>query len=213
MSRRVGFYFDGFNFYNGLREQKRKDRRWAEYYWIDLVKFCQQFIDPTDVLVKVKYFTAPPLNPQKQARQSLLFHVNKMLNPDLFEVVQGKYYQKNIGCPNCHTVFQRPEEKRTDVNISVQMIGDCSLDLVDTLILVTGDSDLVPPVQFIGKHFPNQKLKIYFPPCRTSADLFSVAEKKVVYLENNRKKFEAAVMPHQLVFNGKTYTIPSKWVV
>lgn len=211
MNRRVIFYFDGFNFYNGLRQKKRQDPRWIRYYWIDFVKLCRTFLDPADQLVKVKYFTAPPLNSQKQQRQSLLFHVNKQLNPGVFEVIQGKYYQKNITCPDCNAVFQRPEEKRTDVNISTHLVGDCALNLTDTLVLITGDSDLVPPIQFIGRHFPQKRVKVYFPPNRSSADLFNVIGRKVVYLENNRQKFEAAIMAPEMTFNGKIYSIPPKW--
>ena len=77
MKKRVIFYFDGFNFYNGLREQSLINPAWKNYYWIDLVKFCEQFITPSDSeLVAVKYFTSPPTNLTKRSKQSAFFGAN-----------------------------------------------------------------------------------------------------------------------------------------
>ncbi len=94
----VTFYFDGFNFYYGLRNQVRKDRIWKKYYWIDFIKFCEQFLGTDQMILKVKYFTAAPLNAGKQSRQSALFKANKLINDDKFEIIRGKYYKKSIQC-------------------------------------------------------------------------------------------------------------------
>ena len=92
-------------------------------------------------LVKVIYFTASPLNPEKSSRQSAFLNANKLINGDRFEVVRGKYLDKQIQCPNCHYAISRPEEKKTDVNISVRMIADCVLNATDTTKIKT-DTDL-----------------------------------------------------------------------
>jgi hypothetical protein len=59
---------------------------------------------------------------------------------------------------------------KTDVNISVRMIADCVLDATDTIVLVSADSDLVPPLEFIQKHYPEKRIKVYFPPSNFSCD-------------------------------------------
>ena len=159
MSQRVSFYIDGFNFYNGLKAKATKDRSWKKYYWIDFVFFCQQFLGPDQVLERVKYFTAPPLNIQKQKRQGKLFKANRILNPTKLEFIIGKYYKINIRCPNCNSTFQKPEEKRTDVNISVHLIGDCALNNADSFVLISADSDLAPALTYIKKNFPDKKIK------------------------------------------------------
>lgn len=210
---RTTFYFDGFNFYYGLRKKAKEDRNWKKYYWIDFIKFCEQFLGPNQVLEKVKYFSAAPLNIGKQSRQSALFKANKLLNGDKFEIIRGKYYKKKLTCSICNGVFQVPEEKRTDVNISVQLIGDCALGNTDKIILVTADSDLVPPVEFINKHYASKKIKIYFPPKNSSADLLHISNNKVVFLENNKFKFENSIMP-DIVYNkdkSDSATIPPDW--
>jgi hypothetical protein len=72
-------YIDGFNFYYGLRNKSRMDANWKKFYWIDFVKLSEQFLMNGEVLEKVKYFTAPPLNRNKQSRQSALFKANSLL--------------------------------------------------------------------------------------------------------------------------------------
>ena len=137
---RVNFYIDGFNFYYGLKRLKKNDVDWQKFYWLDFVKFFEHFLGENQVLQKVYYFTAPPLKVQKSNRQGLLFDANYMLNGKRFEVIKGQFYEKQLVCPVCNSSYTRPEEKRTDVNISVRMMGDCSLNNVDTLVLVCADS-------------------------------------------------------------------------
>jgi hypothetical protein len=199
---RVTFYFDGFNFYNGLRSISQTDHSWHSFYWLDFIKFCQQFLSGDQQLEGVKYFTATPLGVGKQARQALLFKANLLLNPAHFKIIKGKYYKKDVTCDSCTTVFQVPEEKRTDVNISVEMLGDCALDKTDILVLISADSDLVPVINHIITNYPNKKVRVYFPPKRSSADLQSSMNGKVVRLENNKPKFISAVMPNDITIGG-----------
>ena len=68
--KRVTFYIDGFNFYYGLRTAKQVDEKWYNAYWVDLVKFFSLFLGEGQVLEKVIYFTASPLNKEKSRHQS-----------------------------------------------------------------------------------------------------------------------------------------------
>ncbi|MCM1490938.1 MAG: hypothetical protein NC095_08960 [Muribaculum sp.] len=69
-NKRVTFYIDGFNFYFGLKRTKHIEPAWRRFYWIDMVKLCESFLGPGLELEKVIYFTASPLSPQKNSRQS-----------------------------------------------------------------------------------------------------------------------------------------------
>ncbi len=51
------------------------------------------------------------------------------------------------------------------------MIADCVLGATDTIVLVSADSDLVPQLEFIQKHYPEKRIKVYFPPSNYSCDL------------------------------------------
>gem|GEM_PF-106923 len=215
MAHRVTFYIDGFNFYYGLRRTKRNEPQWGDYYWIDLVKLCSSFLGEGQQLEKVVYFTASPLNPEKSSRQSAFLNANKLLNGDRFEIVRGKYLEKQIQCPNCHYAISRPEEKKTDVNISVRMLGDCVLNATDVIVLVSADSDLVPPLEFIQKHYPDKRIKVYFPPSNFSCDLrdnlFHHSSKPVL-LYKNEHRFREAVMSDVVTDGIKQYEIPEKWI-
>lgn len=212
--KRVTFYIDGFNFYFGLKRTKKMQPEWGQFYWIDMVKLCESFLGEGQTLEKVVYFTASPLSPQKNSRQSAFLNANKLINGERFEIVRGKYLEKHIVCPYCKNDITRPEEKKTDVNISIRMIADCVLDNTDTVALVSADSDLVPPLEFIQKQYPQKAIKVYFPPSNYSSDLKDNLlhhRSKPVLMNKNRLRFLNAIMSDVVEKDGKRYTIPEKW--
>lgn len=215
MEQRVTFYIDGFNFYYGLKRTKRVEPQWADYYWIDLVKLCSSFLGENQILEKVIYFTASPLNSEKSSRQSAFLNANKLLNKERFEIIRGKYIDKTIICPNCKYSISRPEEKKTDVNISVRMIADCVMNATDMVVLISADSDLVPPIEFIQKHYPEKRIKVYFPPSNYSNDLKDNLihhHSKPILLHKNEQRFRDAIMPNIVSVDNTEYHIPEKWL-
>ena len=211
--KRVIFYFDGFNFYNGLKDICKEKPNWKNYYWIDLFKFCSQFVFEGSELVSVKYFTAPPKNEQKRSKQSALFGANKLLNKDNVLIYTGHYTTMEVECfAKCKQTFTVPVEKCTDVNLALTIISDCIDDLVDTIVLVTADSDQLPTIKMVKQKFPKKKMKVYFPPNRISNDIRGLIG-QVVFLENHEEKFKAAMMPGEVILNGKKYTKPKDWKV
>ena len=214
MTQRVTFYIDGFNFYYGLKRTKTIDPDWKSFYWIDFVKLFSQFLGKNQILEKVIYFTASPLDTQKSSRQSALLNANRSLNPDKFEIVRGKYINKPIECPNCKFTISRPEEKKTDVNLSVRMIGDCVMDKTDVIVLVSADSDLIPPIEFIQKNYPAKKIRVYFPPSNYSngiKDNLIHHRSNPVLLKFNKQKFSSSIMDDTVTAGNKVYTIPTNW--
>ena len=213
---RVTFYVDGFNFYYGLRTAKQVDKKWYAGYWIDLVKFFGMFLGEGQVLEKVIYFTASPLSREKSRHQSALLNANRLLNGSKFEVVRGKYIAKEVQCRKCKFVNLIPEEKKTDVNLSIRMIADCVRGETDMVVPVSGDSDLLPPVEFIQRNYPAVKVKAYFPPSIKSRDIsgnIAMHKGKVIYLEKNYNKFVVARMPDVVTDGNVSHTIPEKWKV
>ena len=73
MENKVIAYFDGFNYYEGLRK-----KGWKKYYWQDLVKFVEFFLRPYQELAEVRYFSAIQKDLEKAKRQDKLFQVNKI---------------------------------------------------------------------------------------------------------------------------------------
>ena len=118
LMERLSFYIDGYNFYRGLR-----DRKWERYYWLDMVKFCSQFLRPHQELIEVNYFSAIPKDPHKQERFDKFLSANR-LNPK-FSLFLGKFMVKSINVGG--KLVKTYEEKQTDVHIAVKMIRDVVL--------------------------------------------------------------------------------------
>jgi uncharacterized LabA/DUF88 family protein len=211
---RVSFYVDGFNLFYGLRRLKKVDADWQKCYWIDFVKLFQQFTGTNQSLEKVYYFTAPPLDTEKNNRQRLLFSANSLINGEKFEVVDGKFFQKTVKCKLCNKANKTYEEKHTDVNIAIKMIDDCLQGNVDTIALVSADGDLLTPLRLINKRFPTVKIRVYFPPANKSDALknyMKSLKKQVVQLGKNKARFLYSIMPDVVTKNDVSYSIPPKW--
>jgi len=121
---------------------------------------------PDDEIQAIKYFTAKILGSHK-ANQDAYIKALSTLNK--VQIIYGLFKYKKIKClvKNCtyrgSRVFDVPEEKRTDVNIAVNMIKDAINDKCDRFIVVSGDSDLVPAVKAVKVIAPNKKVIVYVP--------------------------------------------------
>jgi len=203
--QRVIFYIDGFNFYFGI-----KSKKWKQFYWLDMVNFCQSFLKKHQELIEVNYFSAVPKEKGKQDRQDLFFSANKLNTK--FQLIFGKYLSKTITCYNCKNPINTFEEKQSDVNIAVRMIRDIVFNRADVSIIVSADSDLTPPIDFLRELKPSHKIFVYFPPNRFSYDLKDKAD-NYIKLENHIDKFKNAVLPDEITLkNGYILKRPDKWV-
>jgi len=197
--QRVIFYVDGFNFYFGMKQKK-----WRKYYWLDMVAFCSSFLRPHQELIEVNYFSAVPNNNKgKKERQDLFFSANR--TNEKFNLYLGKFLEKKITHHECGKEFTTFEEKETDVHIATNMIKDVVLDRCDMSILITADSDLIPPLDFIKEYKPLHKIISYFPPARYSSALASTSN-AVIKLDNHEARFKAAQLPDEV-------ELPNKYVL
>ena len=203
--QKVIFYIDGFNFYFGL-----KSKKWRKFYWLDIVNFCSLFLKPHQELVEVNYFSAIPTNKDGEAeRQDLLFSANR-LNPK-FNLHLGKFLEKNKTCKHCGGLIKSYEEKETDVHIATNMIRNTVLGRTHISVLVSADSDLIPPINFIREYSPQHKIFVYFPPNRFSFDLKNKAN-ITLKLESHQDKFEKSILPDEIkLASGYVLKRPSQW--
>jgi uncharacterized LabA/DUF88 family protein len=203
--QRVIVYVDGFNFYYGL-----KSRGWKKYYWLDVFKFFSSFLKPHQELVEVNYFSAIPDHRGQQQRQDLFFSANR-LNPR-FQLHLGKFLKKTITCRTCSASHFTYEEKESDVRVATKMIADVVNNRCDVSILVSADSDLIPPIEFIKIHKPTQKIFVHFPPNRESNNLKNVSE-IYVKLERHEARFKNALLEDEIELpNGFIIRRPTTWV-
>jgi uncharacterized LabA/DUF88 family protein len=79
------------------------------------------------------------------------------------------------------------QEKMTDVNIATHMLTDALRDRFDVAVVVSGDSDLSPPMEAIKDHHPGKKVVVYFPPHRVSSQLTKAANNALHIRESHLK--------------------------
>lgn len=166
---RVIAYIDGFNLYFGLKEN-----RWKRYYWLDLQTLSRNLLTPNEELVFTKYFTTRVAGPpDKRKRQGIFIEALETLSN--LQIFYGHYQSNPRECRRCGFVDFVPNEKMTDVNISVEMLADAYQDKFDVALLVSADSDLTAPITAIQRLFPSKRVVIAFPPNRSSKALAHIA--------------------------------------
>lgn len=96
----------------------------------------------------------------------------------------------------------------TDVNIATQMMIDAFQDRYDMAMLISGDSDLVPPIKTIHDLF-NKRIFVAFPPKRHN---YSVALAAKGSMMIGRKKIVDSLFEHEVVKkDGFILRKPKEW--
>jgi len=200
---RVIAYVDGFNLYFGLR-----DKGWQRFYWLNIQLLVQNLLKFNQKLIMTKYFTARVIgSPEKQKRQSTFIEALETL-PD-FKIFYGKYQLNPRECPNCGFKDKVPNEKMTDVNIAVEMLSDAINDKFDIALLLSADSDLIPPVRAIKNTFTQKRIIAVFPPKRESVELSGIAH---ACLRVGRANFARSLFPDEVKkADGFILQRPATW--
>jgi len=87
----------------------------------------------------------------------------------------ARFKSKEVFCKNCRTYFIANEEKETDVAIAAKLFEVCIGDEADTVVLMTGDTDLAPAVRTCTRLFPALHFLFAFPYRRSNDELKSIA--------------------------------------
>ena len=208
--KRVIAYFDGFNFYEGLRSEK-----WRHYYWLDIYKFSSQFFKKYQKIETVKYFSAVQHNEDKAERQAMFFQAN-ILNSK-FELILGDFRKRHrwkrvkIDEKKVSVKIEYWEEKKTDVSIACHMIRDVILNKCDYSFLFCADGDLSPPIEVIKEIKPQHKIIAFFPPNTFSWDIKSKAN-RVILLKGRENSFKNSLLENKIkITDDYTLECPDKW--
>ena len=213
--QRVIAYIDGFNLYFGMRESGLR-----RCYWLNLQALAVSLLRPGQVLVATKYFTAritggrpgdAPVRERtldrKRKRQSDFLEALNTL-PD-FEMFEGHFLGKDVRCLSCRASWRTHEEKMTDVQIATEMLEDAYDDRLDTALLVSADSDLVPPMRAIRRRFPRKRIVVCFPPGRSSVQLKKAAHASLMISED---QLDAAQFREEVTKpDGFVLRRPERW--
>jgi uncharacterized LabA/DUF88 family protein len=168
-NERVIVYIDGFNLYFGMREANLDHCR-----WLNVEKMVRKLLQPHQDSIEIKYFTSRVSNnPEKQKRQSTYIDALESIG---VKVYYGNYQDGTEECQRCGHIWRTAKEKMTDVNIATKMMEDAFLDNYDMAMLISGNSDLVPPIKTIHANFNKKRVLIAFPPKRHNASMALVAK-------------------------------------
>lgn len=200
--QRLTVYVDGFNLYHGIHDWTGR-----RLLWLDLHALAQS-LRPHQMLVGVKYFTAPVLDdPGAQSRQAHYIEGLTKLHRTV-EVVNGRYERKPMECLRCQATWTSYEEKETDVNIATRIVADAYTGSSDSIIVVSGDSDLAPAVRVARKANPRLFVAAAFPPRRFSQELKDLMPAS---FHIGRSKVTKSQLPETFEAEGKTFQRPTSW--
>lgn len=208
---RAVVYIDGFNFYYGAIKD-------TPHKWLDLQGYAERLLNEDDVLY-VRYITSIMVG-ASSSRQAVF--LNALSTRPKVKTVLGQFKNKSVQCTHggCtyggERIFQAPEEKRTDVGIAVQMVDDAYQNVCDKLVLISGDSDLVPAVQLIRRRFPAKKILVY-TPTREGDSIKDRRADELTRAAGDGRRLPIALLPHcylpETVIgrNGAEIKKPSGW--
>ncbi len=213
--QRVIAYIDGFNLYFGLR-----DSGFRRFYWLNIQTLAQNLLRKHQRLVNTKYFTARISGPNfgdssplaqkmrsRQQRQKVFLEALETLADS--KTYYGHYLGQKVKCRNCGRVWSDYEEKMTDVNIATEMITDAFEDKYDTVLLISADSDLVPPVRAIRRFFSQKRIIVVFPPGRSSIHLKEAAHAQLAIWRSTLAKSQ---FPDEVTkADGYVLQRPEQW--
>ena len=223
-------YIDGFNLYHSLIN--------TPYKWLNIAKLAHSTLDSSrNHIVKIKYFTARTPFSESTQRQDLYLRALKTLQD--VEIFYGKFKQRDIRLTKGYIerllVFQRDsdklkrikeiigetsikltrhEEKETDVNIATHITYDCCKEDIQSVALLSNDTDLkLPP--FFARKVLNKKVIVITPtakskkgviiPMNTHQDLQKISNKAINLTEDHLKSSQ---FPEEVC---KGIYRPKKW--
>lgn len=177
---RVAFLVDGFNVYHSLREAEPIVGRPLK--WLDLNGLCASyarrgFFDRQSVLRSVTYFSAYATFRSQTDPSAVTHHRTyvRALDATGVETVMGRFKARSRRCPACGTVYRAHEEKETDVAIALRILEVAHLSDCDSIVIVTGDTDILPAIRAARLVAPDKPLVIGFPYRRFNHELRAAA--------------------------------------
>ena len=199
----TAFLIDGFNFYHSIKGLGQR------LLWFDYTAYCKHFMSSTDTLHSVTYFTALASwrGGEAVTRHQVFIDACKASG---IEVILGKFKEKTAICRNCHFTIKKHEEKATDVNIALRAYQLAVKQEAGQIVLVTGDTDLIPAIQMIKADFPAVRVGVVFPYNRSTKELQQAAH---FHHSTKAEILQRFQLPDKIKKpNGKTLTRPAAWI-
>jgi len=212
MNRTV-FLIDGFNVYHSVRAAER-DLGGASTRWLDIRALCDSFlyiVGNNAQTQNVFYFSALAEHLEASKPDVTARHKDfiRCLEDTGVTVELARFKKKRITCSNCGTEIERHEEKETDVAIAAKLLELFFNNSCDTVVLVTGDTDLAPAVRTVQKLFPAKNVYFAFPYRRKNKELAQIVARS---FNIKKEHYPRHQFPDPVVLaDGTEINKPSHW--
>lgn len=176
LSLGAAFYIDGFNLYHAIDALGDNSLK-----WLNLRSLCESYLRPNNTISRIVFFTA--INTWDAGKRERHLRYVKALESVGVEVARGTFDKPQKFCSHRALWCRNYGEKKTDVGIAVNLIGDGYEDKYAIAYLVSADSDHVPLVQRFNSSLPGKKLFVIAPPGRLS-------QARELIQSNGRRSFQ-----------------------
>ena len=230
---RVAFVVDGFNLYHSIRDAERHVPARPQR-WLDLSSLCTSYLHHfgrSATLQGIYYFSAiaKHLAASKQdieARHQAYIEAIKSTGVQVTlanfkareKYIPLRYCTFRIGrwkrpirlrIPRCSLVYTKAEEKETDVAIASKMFELLHTGAADAVVLISGDTDLLPAIRTSRALFPTAQIVVMFPYHRHNAELKRAVARAFKIAKDQYAKHQ---LPDPIVLpNGHVIRKPAKW--
>ena len=175
--KRVCVYIDGFNVFHAIKKAFGK-----KYFWLNYKQLAREYLQHWEILEQVYYFSAFFYSDAEGVKRHKEYV--RALQKKGIKIILGNYQERDakfdkkrnpinsvsywkdtqtekseiqkLPVPDI-LAYNKFEEKRTDVNMAIQIVIDGLLDKYDKAIIITGDSDIAPAIEAVkrlkGKEF------------------------------------------------------------
>ena len=210
---RTSFLVDGFNVYHSAKAAS-SDLRGKSTKWLNLRSLLSSFLPAIGAgatLEKIYYFSALASHmdlyrPGVTARHRL--YLECLQATDVIPVL-GRFKFKTVHCHTCKVDNPHYEEKETDVAMSVKLIEIFFKDEADTIVIVTGDTDLAPAVKTAASLFPSKQICFAFPYKRKNKELAQLVSK---HFQIRKERYSTHQFSDPVVLpSGKRISKPKGW--
>lgn len=210
---RVAFLIDGFNLYHSLKEAQR-DLGGTGTKWLDIKGLCSSYlhlIGSGAEISQIYYFSALAQHLEATNPDVTKRHKNYItcLEATGVHVQLGRFKKKTIKCNHCHHKIKRYEEKETDVAMAAYLLECFIQDQCNTVVLITGDTDLAGGVKVAQRLFPEKKICFAFPYNRKNAELKTLVSQS---FQINKHSYAQHQFSDPFICpNGNTIPKPLSW--
>lgn len=209
---RTSFIIDGFNLYHSV-VKANKDSGYKSTKWLDINSMCKSFLHIVGNKAEIQdiyYFSALATHLQKEHPEKIQKHriFIEAIQSTGITVQLGRFKPKDVWCSNCRTNIKKHEEKETDVAIAAKIFEILINNAADSIVIISGDTDLAPVIRTVKYLFPGKLIIFGFPYRRENKELKKLASKSFSISKETYQKFQ---FPEILKVKEKILKKPESW--